>query len=363
VPSDSRLPTSARSFSAIKVISRKTDMASRQIHRGVYQMFNYVDKLAATTLLLVCFVQVGSAADLVIDNTASTSYYAEGTRLLHIDLKQRKLEKVPVSVGDAETGYDLIGFSPTGDLLGFSAQKVWAFTPQTRSVRTLFSAPAGEQVRYAAIKVPSKSVLVSLFPADYDASKDWGLSFEVKGLVELTWNGNNVRTQRVTPRREALPPGSAFDNRGTLYFPLDDIYESTMDEDFNLQGGRCIPLSTEAVFTGGGSPSTFGARSIAVSEKMIYAFVSRLGGSSDGGYLLRFRKPRQHRVDLSDENDYAKIMSIYRDSLASMEILESNLASAQLAASPNGKHVLIRCNGNKWFLVSNDGHPEPLDMR
>jgi len=210
--------------------------------------------------------------------------------------------------------------------------------------------------------------LVSLAPKDYPAdSSEETLSFSIHDLVKLTWRGEKIAQERIHTRREVLPPGAVFDNSDSLFFPMRDVYQCRWGED--LDGGRCLPVSTERVFTGGGSPSTFGARSIAVSEKMIYVFINRLGGSGPG-FLVRFPKLRLPAgADLFDNPDgrYRQVMKLYADSLRSMEILQTNVSDTALCASANGDHVLIGCHlfesehgERQWFKVTNDGKPIPL---
>jgi len=148
-----------------------------------------------------------------------------------------------------------------------------------------------------------------------------------------------------------------------------DVYQCHWGED--LDGGRCLPVSTERVFTGGGSPSTFGARSIAVSKQMIYVFINRLGGNGPG-FLVRFPKPRlPESADLFDNPDgrYRQVITLYANSLRSMEILQTNVSDKALCASANGDHVLIgrrlwsQPSERQWFKITNDGKPDPLPLK
>ncbi len=168
-----------------------------------------------------------------------------------------------------------------------------------------------------------------------------------------------------------LPIGAVFDPSGTMYFPMRDVYECQM-HDGELEGGRCLPISTEVVYTAGGSPSSFGARSIAVSKKMIYVFINRLGGSGPG-FLVRFPKLRRPGIaDLFDNSDgrYRQVMTLYSNSLRSMEIVQTNVSDTALCASANGNYVLVGrhlvgSSARQWFKVTNDGksNPAALEIR
>jgi hypothetical protein len=218
--------------------------------------------------------------------------------------------------------------------------EVWTYDRTKQAPRTVFTSPKQKKIHYATVQKTAGSVLVSLAPKDYpDNSSEETLSFSIHDLVKLTWKDKQIAQERIRTRREVLPPGAVFDNSDLLFFPMRDVYQCQWNEE--LDGGRCLPVSTEYVFTGGGSPGTFGARSIAVSKKMIYVFINRLGGSGPG-FLVRFPKLRlPESADLFDDPDgrYRRTMTLYANSLRSMEILQTNVSDTVLCASANGNHV------------------------
>jgi hypothetical protein len=173
----------------------------------------------------------------------------------------------------------------------------------------------------------------------------------------VTWRDNQIAQEAIQTRREVLPLGAVFDSDGTLFFPMGDVYQCRLS-DGALEGGRCLPLSTDVVFTAGASPSTLGARSIAVSKKMIYVYVNRLGGSGEG-YMVRFHKLDQLR-SFTNHDDYETIVTICSKALASIEVLQKEVSGLpELCASANGRHVLMQCN-RKWFVITDDGQPVSL---
>jgi hypothetical protein len=306
----------------------------------------------------------------VITDDGSEAYYVDNRALIRLDLKQSISAKIDLDGGLTSKEFALAGFAPTGELIGYSKANLWVYDPANHAQRIVFRAPAKEKIRYAAVK--GDATLLSVTPHDHpDDSTNETLSLLVHDLVKLTWNGKDVVKERIHTRREVLPPGAVFDSDGLLFFPMRDIYECKMDES-DLDGRRCLPVSTECVFTGGGSPGTFGARSIAVSKKMIYVFVNRLGGSGPG-FVVRFPKQQlPESADLFDNPDgrYRQAMTLYADSLRSMEILQTNVSDTALCASANGNHVLIGCHllasepgERKWFKVTNDGNPVALDLK
>ncbi len=308
----------------------------------------------------------------VISDDGSEAFYAEGSTLTQLNLSQNTSAKLNLDSGVTGKEFQLAGFAPAGELVGYSQTKLWTYDPARQTLRTVFTSPKQKKIRYATIQKATSSVMVSLAPKDYPAdSSEETLSFSIHDLVKLTWRGEKIAEERIHTRREVLPPGAVFDNDGSLFFPMRDVYQCEMEGD-SLDGGRCLPVSTECVFTGGGSPGTFGARSIAVSGKMIYVFINRLGGSGPG-FLVRFQKLRlPESADLFDNPDgrYRQVMTLYANSLRSMEILQTNVSDTALCASANGNHVLIGCQlfGNKpgerqWFKVTNDGRPIPLPLK
>ena len=90
---------------------------------------------------------------------------------------------------------------------------------------------------------------------------------------------------------------------------------------------------------------------------MIYVYVSRLGGSSRDGCMVRFRK-----LGAPTRDDYKKNVTLCSKALASIEVLEKGVFYGMLCASANGKHVLIGCD-KKWFLINDDGQPIPQSFR
>lgn len=308
-------------------------------------------------LLSLCVCIRARATDIIINNEGSLAYVVDDEDLLRLNLTDRTATKIPIKLPGTEEAFQLIGFAPAGQVLGFFDSKVWSFDARNNQMQTLFSAPPGEEIRWAVQQFPSSNILVSLFPKNYDAGRDKpDLSFSVRGLVKLSWHDSGVKHERVKPRREVLPFGGVFDSHGHFFFPLRDVYQARLDEDYDLEGGRCLPVSSERVFTGGASSWTYGARSIAVSDKKIYVYINRLDGSG-AGYVVRFQKRR-----MSATEGYEDIVAHFAADLGSMEILQDDVTRAVLGASANGKYVLIRSN-EKWFIIDDDRTPQPLDLK
>jgi hypothetical protein len=287
--------------------------------------------------------------------------------LTRLNLKQNTSAKINLDPRVTGKEFMLAGFAPTGELIGYSQTKLWSYDRSKQALRVVFASPEQQKIRYATVQKATSSVLISLAPKDYpDDSSEETLSFKIHDLVKVTWPDNQIAQEAIRTRREVLPPGAVFDSDGTLFFPMRDVYQCRfikidMPMSDGLEGGRCLPLSTEVVFTAGGSPSTLGARSIAVSKKMIYVYVNRLGGSGKG-YMVRFHKLDQLR-SFTNHDDYETIVTICSKALASIEVLQKEVSGLPaLCASANGRHVLMQCNG-KWFVITDDGQPVSLSPK
>jgi hypothetical protein len=307
-------------------------------------------------LITVYHGHFAHANDVVITDDGSEAYEAQEGALTHLDFRQATSTRVKLDTRRAGETFALAGFAPTGELVGYSEARLWAYDSGNQTLRVVFNAGKDDKIRYATAQASEEAVLVSVAPKEYDEQGEAGiLSFVVRDIVKLTWDGKKVMQEHLHTGREGLPPGAVFDSDGSLFFPLRDVYHCEFSDGYLMDGGRCLPLSTECVFTAGSSPSTLGARAIAVSEKMIYVYVNRLGGSGEG-YMVRFPKPDPPRTELKDHDDYQKILSAYSKALAAGEVLQDQVANAKLCASPNGKHVLMLCN-EKWFRIEDDGKP------
>jgi hypothetical protein len=298
------------------------------------------------------------SSEAVISDDGAEAYYVQESALVRLNLTQGTSARIRLDESVTGDEFLLAGFAPTGELIGYSKANLWAFDRSEHVARRVFAAPTDKKINYVTVQPKSRAILVSLAPHDHPDDVSVGtLSFSIHDLIELTWNGKKMKQKQIRTRREILPQGAVFDTNGSLFFPMRDVYECNMDERYELSGGRCLPLSTEQVFTGGGSPSTFGALSIAVSNKMIYVYVNRLGGSSPDGCMLRFRKLGAPVTD-----DYKKNVTLCSKALASIEILQKEVGYGILCASANGKHVLMRCD-KKWFVINDDGQPIPQSFR
>jgi hypothetical protein len=300
-------------------------------------------------------------AEAVIADDGGQAYCVDGSGILKLDLKQSRVTKI--NVDEAVTGKEflLAGFGPTGELIGYSKASLWTFDPVEHAARVIFTAPPDEKIRYATVQPKSHTILISLAPQNHpDDSTNETLSLAIHDLVKLTWSGNEVQQEHIRTRREVLPIGAVFDINGSLFFPMRDVYRCEMEGN-DLNGSRCLPISTEVVFTAGGSPGSFGALSIAVSNKWIYVYVNRLGGSSPDGLIVRFRKDNGRVGD--HKSAYEGAVALYSKALASMEVVQGESAGGykMLCASANGKHVLWW--GGKWHLIDDDGKPRLLSFR
>ena len=287
-------------------------------------------------------------------------YDVERAALIQLNLRQGTSAKINLDESVTGNEFLLAGFAPNGEPIAYSKASLWVFDRSEHAARIIFTASPGEKINYATVQPKTRAILISLAPQDHPDESTGTLSFCIHDLIKLTWEGNKVQQQKIRTRREVLPQGAVFDGSGSLFFPMRDVYECEMDEQYELNGGRCLALSTEVVFTGGGSPSSFGALSIAVSKKMIYVYVNRLGGSSPDGCMARFRKLGAPGASARD--DYKESVRLYSKALASIEVLEKEVGYGILCASANGKHVLMRCNKN-WFVINDDGRPIPQSFR
>ena len=257
-----------------------------------------------------------------------------GCTLTRLDLKQHTSAKINLDSKVTGKEFILAGFAPTGELIGYSQTKVWTYDHSKQAPRVVFASPKQQKIRYATVQIIASSVLISLAPKDYpDDLGEETLSFKIHDLVKLTWHDGQITQKAMRSRREVLPQGAVFDSDGLLFFPIRDVYQCRFSDgviDGNparlingLEGARCLPLSTEVVFTAGGSPSTLGARSIAVSNKMIYVYVNRLGGSGHDGYIVRFQK--LDRLEPFTD-DYESIVKTCGKALASIEVLQNGVS-------------------------------------
>jgi hypothetical protein len=305
-----------------------------------------------------------TSSEAVISDDGSLAYCVEESAILQLDLKQRTVARINLDEAVTNKEISLAGFAPNGDLIGYSKANLWEFNPVHRAAKVIFTSPPEAKIRYATVKPKSRAILVSLAQQDEpDDSTDETLRLSVHDLVTLTWRGNDVQQEHTHTRREVLPVGAVFDVNDSLFFPMRDVYRCEMNGN-ELSGSRCLPLSTEIVFTGGGSPGSFGARSIAVSNKWIYVYVDRLGGSSSNGLIVRFRKDNDGGGEHETANTaYQSAVTRYSRALASMEVVQGKSADGykMLCASTNGRHVLWW--GTKWHLIDDDGKPSLLSFK
>jgi hypothetical protein len=71
--------------------------------------------------------------------------------LIRLDLKQSISAQIDLDRGLTSKELALAGFAPTGELVGYSKTKVWVYDPVNHALRIVFSAPAKEKIRYAAV--------------------------------------------------------------------------------------------------------------------------------------------------------------------------------------------------------------------
>jgi hypothetical protein len=363
---------------------------SSAIGHGGNRIIHARPKASITGILFVVLVCCASAeagqmegptiyyvdpSNAVISDDGSEAYYMEpvwsdfrviSCTLTRLNLIENTTAKINLESRVTGKEFQLAGFAPGGELIGYSQTKLWSYDRSKQALRVVFASPKRQKIRYATVQKATSSVLISLAPKDYpDDSSEETLSFSIHDLVKVTWRDNQIAQEAIRTRREVLPPGAVFDSDDTLFFPMRDVYQCRfikidMPMPDGLEGGRCLPLSTEVVFTAGGSPSTLGARSIAVSKKMIYVYVNRLGGSGEG-YMVRFHKLDQLR-SFTNHDDYETIVTICSKALASIEVLQKEVSGAALCASADGRHVLMQCNG-KWFVITDDGQPVSLSPK
>jgi hypothetical protein len=93
----------------------------------------------------------------VISDDGSQAYYVESgsygwtdesfgpkknSTLIRLDLNQKTSAKVDLDPSVGGTKFRLVGFAPTGELIGYSRGNVWAYAPAARALRVLFTVPA-----------------------------------------------------------------------------------------------------------------------------------------------------------------------------------------------------------------------------
>src|SRR5439155_3878587 len=104
-----------------------------------------------------------------------------------LDPNQKISAKVDLDPSVGGTKFRLVGFAPTGELIGYSRGNVWAYAPATRALRVLFTAPKKQKIRWAALQAQAGPVFVSLAPGDHpDDSSSETLSFAIHDLIKLS---------------------------------------------------------------------------------------------------------------------------------------------------------------------------------
>jgi hypothetical protein len=78
--------------------------------------------------------------------------------------------------------FELAGFAPTGELIGWSKANLWASDRGNHALRILFTAPIGRNIRY-----DTRSVLISLAPQGHPAdSTEETLNLLIHYVIKLT---------------------------------------------------------------------------------------------------------------------------------------------------------------------------------
>jgi hypothetical protein len=153
----------------------------------------------------VYWVDLPNAA---ISDDGSEAYYMEkvmsdddlfrviGCTLTRLDLKQNTSAKISLDPKVTGKEFTLAGFAPTGELIGYSQRKLWAYDRSKHTLRVVFDSPKQQKIRYATVQAVASSVLISLAPMDYpDDRSEETLSFKIHDLVKLSWHDGTDRTE------------------------------------------------------------------------------------------------------------------------------------------------------------------------
>jgi hypothetical protein len=298
--------------------------------------------------LLVLPCSVGNAGEGVISDGGDTAAFPTAGQAICFTLKEGLGNKTEVPCDTTKGGLVAI---IDNQIVGFNKSQLWSYDLAATRVHVLATSKAGEVYRNAMFNPKTREIWVSIFAAD-DVSDANGLSFQCKGVLSVTFGSGAVKTDRMKVRRDIVVAGGSIDDSGSMYFPVEgDVFECTYDsEGRSLEGGRILPLSTRAVFTGGASPSSRGVIDLAVSKNSLYLLVNRLGGSGPG-VLLRIPKQQPLRHKLQDEEDYRRILELYAESIRKVEILKDSLPATHLCASANGKYFACWFDDQLWRSI------------
>jgi hypothetical protein len=290
----------------------------------------------------------------IVSDDGTRAYFWEEDHVVAFDLStgsRRNITDPALRAGGEST---LVALRDN-QLVGCSRSTVWTLDPTTNRSNSVVKAKKGEVFRNAVYHPKLQQLWGSIFPAGKEQTTD-ALSFDCSGLQWVSFKDGKIALGREEVRRDLVPLGATFDENGHMYFPLEgDVFKAeSVDGSWDIAGARCVPLSTMEVDTGGGSPSTYGARQVVVSRKHLFLFVNRLGGSGDG-FVLRVHKPETADNPGRDEADrYVETLTRYQQTLSTAKVLQAGLVDAELAVSESGKHVVVWSGDNLWKSTDDD---------
>ena len=308
-----------------------------------------------------------SAGEATFSRTGKAVYLlGQETPLNRLDLDTGKLVDITVpGLPDAE-GIRSLAISNAGFILCLSKSAVYAWDDVTgKDAVVVCRAPENLEFLDLAYNPSDSSIAVTtrLEPTEPGARPEWGLHVKSK---------DGDRLVRVRCRRILAISNLAFDREGALHFSSEgDLWAGKIarpgDSPY-LKAFRHTPLATRE--TNEGTGDQMGADPVAVTDTMIYAHVRRMGGSG-WGHVIRLRKaplPEPEANDFKMPFELDDRLAIYRDQLATVEILGENGTRSYLCVSPDRKTVYFRARrdapgepGGHW-LIRDGGEPEALEV-
>lgn len=310
-----------------------------------------------SAVMLLCLLRGVSCygASAVFSADASRIFLAGGDRgLLEASVDSGKTRAIDVTALVGQS-VDCLALSNAGYVLCGTPHAVWAYDPEKSKWAKVCSLPANVTIEDLAYRVSDSAVLIVTAGGD----KAGPLYMLPKG--EET--PRSVFCRRVSSLDGAVFRGDKlyFGTRGDLWAgtvaPVDP-QPSASDKAAPLaylEGSRVAPLAT--LETSLGTPSQMGVSRAAVSGKMVYVHMHRMGGSG-WGCIVRMADKGTEPPEAGSGNSVVATAKLYRDWLSSIQPLGENGGESYLCVSRDGQRVFFKADQKYWVVTGNGERQE-----
>jgi hypothetical protein len=307
-------------------------------------------------VLFLCVITHCVAGDAVFSRDGERIYAIASTdpgpALQEIDLATKTIRTIALKQLAANDRPRGITRSNDDKIFCTTMGSLWSFDPRSESLTKIRDAPSGATFWRVAFDPKIHATFVTTDDPE-------GPLFMFR--KESEWIP-------VRMRRHPYPSCLVFTASGELFFAAygdlwyGEIQTDTFDgeDHFSVAAYRYAPVAT--LETENTTPAEIGVDDIGVSRELIYAQLSRMGGSGDGWFACLRRPAIKSASEESLDLLYkpSERVPIYQKSLSSLKILGEDSHAGQIAVSPDERRVYYFMDGKHW-LVSN-GKTEELHL-